>query len=63
MTHNITHIPLDEYSSLRLEKPFYYSWAVWWLYRGDNMIRSLDKFEAGFVNAAIAAAQKGWKSE
>lgn len=60
MTHNITHISLDEHSSLRWE--IYTSWSsvhCWRLYRGDHVIRSLDKFEAGFVNAAIAAAQKG----
>ncbi len=60
MTHNITHIPLDDDSSLRWEPVFHWSSEhCWWLYRGDNVIRNLNKFEAGFVNAAIAAAQNG----
>ena len=55
MTHNITHIPLEDDSSLRICTVY---WS-WWLYRGSNLIRELDKYEAKFVNAAIAAAQKG----
>jgi hypothetical protein len=55
MTHNITHIPLDDDSSLR----FCTVYCSWWLYRGSNLARELDKYETQLVNAAIAAAQKG----
>lgn len=57
MTNNVAlqiHIiPLaDGDSELRRSETFN---GLWELYRGDHLIRTLDRFESGFVNSTLFA--------
>lgn len=59
MTHDITHIPLDEHSSLMWgPKPMWGIGYCWRLHSCGSLIRYLTPFEENLVNAAIAAAQE-----